>query len=459
LLTNTAKKKPREDLGVRIIKRKYKGVPKMKLQKLVTISALTLISLSSNAELKSIDDDALSSVTGQKGLTIDIDYGVEIAEFMYKDAGSLVMQGLRVGGMNHCDDSTVGASGGSYTCDDDNVGTSFNAADGIAIDTLDPQNPLRRPINGHGTTGRNNIRIEVDISGDGTDIGNNGELPEPFPGFGPIPIPDNVFFWAWGQFSNSGGLLGCGDNGNCSFVAGDGDLFIHAKPNDNFGPDVYSIGDFGMEMDRFALKASSYVAGDDINNIGGSSGVSQETTIISDFRMEGYDGAFDILLENKGNGFGEYDAAGVFTETGVGDAASKIRWNQMFEITEMEYTFDIAGIRYEKMRVHNRRGDRRMFDFLTQEDFGTGPGTGTTVFAQSVTNIYAVKDNVLSLNSSAGVNSSNNREDYVDGITLDSRFVGDMDIGHLSFGDTGESIGEQYWTDMDIDTVLTISAH
>jgi Family of unknown function (DUF6160) len=432
----------------------------MKAKQILSIGALALLSFTSSAELKSMDDEVLSSVTGQKGLTIDIDYGVEIAEFMYKDAGALVMQGIRVGGMNHCDDTTIGASGGSYTCDEDNVGTSFNAVDGIAIDNLDPQNPLYGPLsNSHGTTGRNNIRIEVDIAGDGSDLGNNGFIPHPLAGFPDIPIPDNQFFWAWGQFTNSGGLLGCGGNGNCNFVAGDGDLFIHGKPIDNFGPDAYSIGDFGMEMDRFALKDSNYVAGDDINNLGGSAGVSQETTIISDFRMEGYDGAFDILLENKGNGFGEYDSVGGFTETGVGDAASKIRWNHMFEITEMEYTFDIAGIRYEKMRVHNRRGDRRMFDFLTQEDFGLGPATGTSVFAQSVTNIYAVKDNVISLNSAAGVNGSNNRADYVDGITLDSRFVGDMDIGHMSFGDTDQSIGEQYWTDMDIDTVLTISAH
>ena len=435
----------------------------MKLQKLVTISALALISLSSNAELKSIDDDALSSVTGQKGLTIDIDYGVEIAEFMYKDGGSIVMQGLRVGGMNHCSDGDEGQSGGSYTCDDDNVGTSFNAADGIALDTRDQAGLTGAPNSG-GTTGRNNIRVYVDISGDGSDLGNNGTNPSPVLGFPDIELPDNFFRWAWGRHvaAGGGGATACGDNGNCGFLAGDGDLFINASFNESNGfYDPTVIGDFGMEMDRFALKASSYVAGDDINNIGGSSGVSQETTIISDFRMEGFDGAFDLLLENKGNGFGEYDAAGVYTETGVGDAASKIRWNQMFEITEMEYTFDIAGIRYEKMQVHNRRGDLRMFDFLTQEDYAYGaPSTANSQgFAQSVTNIYAVKDNVLSLNSSAGVNSSNNREDYVDGITLDSRFVGDMDIGHLSFGDTGESIGEQYWTDMDIDTVLTISAH
>lgn len=437
----------------------------MKAKQILSIGALTLFSFTSSAELKSMDDEVLSSVTGQKGLTIDIDYGVDIAEFMYKDAGALVMQGIRVGGMNHCDDATVGVSGGSYTCDEDNVGTNFSAANGgIGLDTFDPS---AAGSNAGGTTGRNNIRIYVDISGDGSDLGNNGSIPHPLGNtFPAIPIPDNFFRWAWGMATNagSGGATGCGDNGNCGFFAGDGDLFIHAwatNANASGNGTALTIADFGIEMDRFALKDSNYIAGDDINNLGGSAGVSQETTIISDFRMEGYDGAFDILLENKGNGFGEYDSAGVYTETGIGDAASKIRWNHMFEITEMEYTFDIAGIRYEKMRVHNKRGDFRMFDFLTQEDYAYGaPSTATSQgFAQSVVNIWAVKDNVISLNSAAGVNASNNRADYVDGITLDSRFVGDMDIGHMSFGDTHQSIGEQYWTDMDIDTVLTISAH
>ena len=57
-------------------------------------------------------------------------------------------------------------------------------------------------------------------------------------------------------------------------------------------------------------------------------------------RLEGYLGGFDMLIENKGNGFGEYDSAGNFTETGIGSAASKIKINSFFKITEMEYDYD-----------------------------------------------------------------------------------------------------------------------
>jgi len=437
----------------------------MKTIKMLT-GLLACIALSSTAvaELESIQDEDLSEFTGQKGLTIDIDYGVEIGEFMYKDAGSIVMQGVRVGGKNHCDETSVGASGGGYTCDGDHVGTSFNAVDGIVTDTRDPTG-VTPTDNAGGTTGRNNIRIYVDIAGDGSELSNNGTIPNPLGG-APIGIPDNFFRWAWGMFTNAGagGALGCGNNGNCGFFANDGDLFIHASPIDASATcdgRPQCIGDFGIEMDRFALKTSDYVQGDDLNNLGGSAGATDETTIISDFRAEGYDGAFDILIENNGNGFGEYTPGGGYTETGTGDAASKIRWNHMFEITEMEYTFDIVGIRYEKMRIHNKRGDFRMFDMFTQEDYAYGaPSTSTSNgFAQSVLHIWAVKDNVIKLGSPANVNGSNNRADYVDGITIDSRFIGDMDIGHLSFGDTRDSIGELYWTDMDIETVRTISGH
>jgi len=53
----------------------------------------------------------------------------------------------------------------------------------------------------------------------------------------------------------------------------------------------------------------------------------------------------------------------------------------------------------------------------------------------------------------------NAREGYVDGIAMNARFRGDMDIGHLSFGDTGTSIGSTFYTDMDFITNRTLSSH
>lgn len=394
----------------------------LKTSLLVASASLSSVSV---AELTQIDDQALSSVTGRAGLTIDIDMGVEIEEFMYKDAGSLVMQGIRVGGMNHCDEGSIGASGGSYTCDADHVGTNFDGSTGIAVDTRDPSgqdSPAIQDDSG-GTTGLNNARVMVDVAGDGED-----------------------FNWGWGDvtggWNNPFNVFGVG----MGYIAGDGDLIIHGTvTNPYIVPRSYSAVDFGLEMDRFALKESNYVAGDDIANYSGTSGAGYDTTIISNLRMEGYLGGFDLIIENDGNGF----------TNGIAD--SKIIINSFFEITEMEYDFDIAGIRYEKISVHNFRGFTGMFDL--EQGYTMIPTSQG--FAQASTHIYAVKDAVLNLMTLNSVNGPTgaNTEGYVDGILLDTKFQGDMDIEHISFGDTGESIGQIFYTDMDYDTEWVISAH
>ena len=109
---------------------------------------------------------------------------------------------------------------------------------------------------------------------------------------------------------------------------------------------------------------------------------------------------------------------------------------------------DIAGLQISDMQIHNERGDRSGLD-----------GTSSFDFAHSIREIYAVKDAVVKLNSPGGVNGSNNYADYVDGIAINTRFKGDIDIGALSFGDTGQSIGQIFMTDVESDTRWVISAH
>jgi len=368
-----------------------------------------------HAELELLDDSHMSDLTGQSGLTIDIDMGVEIGEFMYKDGGSIVMQGIRVGGKDHTTE----------------VGTSFDASVGIVVDPLDPGkgNTFGYTGNYGGTTGLNNVRIDVDVAGAGEQFG-----------------------LAWSDIFGTIQPFSCIP---CIYNAGDGDLIISATasdPNlsaltefeDPLAGTSLTIGDFGLEMDKFALKDSTYGPGSDL----GVGSVAQETTIISNFRMEGYYGGFDLIIENNGNGF----------TNGIAD--SKIKINTFFKVTEMEYDFNIAGIRYEKMRIHNTRRNQWITFDLDQNDVAPGFPTSTISqsFAQAGTHIYAVKDSVLNL-ATLTSQTGNNPVAYVDGIAMDSRFFGDMDIGHLSFGDTGTSIGELYWTDWDIDTNRVISAH
>lgn len=433
----------------------------MNVARVGVLAAIMLSSQLTLAEFKQIEDEELSAVTGQRGITIDIEFGTEVGEFMYQDGGSLVMQGFRIGGKDH----TAG------------VGTSFQAGmnDGTHQSIYDPDDPssldpfgggpggINRNASYGGNVLMNNIRIELDVAGDGSTV-DHYNYTGPFTP--PLAIMDNHFFWAWGDAINpiGGGSVGCGDLiYQCQFLANDGDLFIHAKPSDPSATPTgrpHTIADFGIELDKFALKDSTYIAGDDIVDHAGTSSTAQSTTIYSNLKMEGYFGGFDLLIENKGNGFGEYDDLGVFTETGSGDAASKILINTFWEITEMEYDYDIIGVRYEQIAIHNFRGNHTMFDMFTQETYavpiaaqGTSQG-----YAQSNVHLYAVKDTVLHVNAASAA-GSNNPAHYQDGVAFDSRFRGDMDIGHMSFGDTGISIGEQYYTDMDYTTYAVFSAH
>jgi hypothetical protein len=114
------------------------------------------------------------------------------------------------------------------------------------------------------------------------------------------------------------------------------------------------------------------------------------------------------------------------------------------------------------VRIENVRGDLSGLD-----------GTSAFGFAHSERTIYAVKDAVLDIGGTAGngvdlagidVDTSGTigagiSSQYVDGLALNTRFKGDIDIGAIEFGNTGTSIGSIYLTDIDSDTKWTISAH
>jgi len=62
----------------------------------------------------------------------------------------------------------------------------------------------------------------------------------------------------------------------------------------------YQVVDFGIELDEFAIKDSSYVAGEDIFDRSGTATTAQSTTIMSNYKMEGYMGVALIgLLRTK----------------------------------------------------------------------------------------------------------------------------------------------------------------
>ena len=79
------------------------------LKKLALVSAIAAVSAGAQAELKALDDSAMGELTGQAGLTIDIETKWSISEFMYKDAGSVLITGIEMGGVENADAAAIGA--------------------------------------------------------------------------------------------------------------------------------------------------------------------------------------------------------------------------------------------------------------------------------------------------------------------------------------------------------------
>jgi hypothetical protein len=410
------------------------------LKRLALATAVTAASTGVMAELQMLDDADMQVVTGQAGLTIDVETQWEIGEFAYHDAGYLLIQGIRMGG------NSLG--------------------------------------NGTGTAGSmlDNLRLEIDIAGDGT----NGDNELAY-GFSNMRDIAQMYVDAGNTDSRfadiASGVDSTRDNAavDAKKVYGDGDLVIHFDFTDGwaneggytayeaanrFVTDDYDTAehllehavDFRLEIDGIGLASSTYTVGsagldvDSNHSTGLHEGAVGTTTLISQLGIQGYLGPEDLHIQNNGNGFGadgsgRSDGAGGVV-AGTGNADSKITWSSYFLITDLDVYLDIAGLQITDMKIHNMRGDETGLD-----------GTSSFNFAHSIREIYAVKDAVLKIGSAAGVNGSQNVASYVDGIAINTRFKGDIDIGALSFGDTGTSIGSIYITDMQSTTNWTISAH
>jgi len=68
------------------------------LKKIALATTIAAVSTGALAELKALDDSAMGELTGQAGLTIDIETKWSIGEFAYVDAGVVVLKDLAMGG-------------------------------------------------------------------------------------------------------------------------------------------------------------------------------------------------------------------------------------------------------------------------------------------------------------------------------------------------------------------------
>jgi len=73
------------------------------LKKSALVLAIASLPLVAQAELKPLEDTSLGNITGQAGVTIELETKVNIGEFRYTDEGSLSVKDIFVGGANRTD--------------------------------------------------------------------------------------------------------------------------------------------------------------------------------------------------------------------------------------------------------------------------------------------------------------------------------------------------------------------
>ena len=361
----------------------------------------TVFCLSSSlacAELKLLTEHSLAKVTAQAGLTIDIETKYTLGELEYVDGGSMWWRD-----------------------------TSFTGIDGGMVD---------------------NIRATVDIANDGetlhtgfSDIAFYASL-----GLGIFDTNDPDVAWALSYYDDG--------NGGYGKTYGDGDAVIHITSQD-FGFDRNTLNilddpvlnmqrfkdaiDFRFSVGDFGLRSS-----DDV----------METSLTQNFSMEAYLGYVDLVYKNLGNGFHQTTRIGEPVNIRVGD--SWIGYDLKFRVEDLDVdntnqatntwldrSLTTSLLVLRDMRIHNERGADTLGSFGFAS-FESKTGAATDI----LDNLDAIVDSGL----------ANTR---ADGMAIyDINVKMDWDLPHISFGDTNQSIGEVYYTDLQIyDTSLVISAH
>lgn len=108
------------------------------LKKLALVTAIAAAPFAANADMKALDDSAMGNVTGQAGVTIELETRVSIGEFTYTDEGTFAVSDIEIGGAN--------ASG-----------LLGNEVDGYAaVPGLETQSDLL-----------NDLKIDIDVQADG----------------------------------------------------------------------------------------------------------------------------------------------------------------------------------------------------------------------------------------------------------------------------------------------------
>jgi hypothetical protein len=166
------------------------------------------------AEIQMLDDSAMGMITGQAGVTIELETKLNIDRFIYTDEGSMEINDIFVGGTNRSDLFPE-------------LGVNLMGGAAQETDLLD------------------NVRIEIDILSDGDAIIN--VLPQVF---GAVDL--RVSTGAW-NLTGTGGSTTILDNFNADILMGGANIEIDADTDVmNLRTDI-AVDDMDFDMPFLAL--------------------------------------------------------------------------------------------------------------------------------------------------------------------------------------------------------------
>jgi len=298
--------------GKLLIKGKVMDILKQgKAKSLISVAGL-LIGFSSvfsvQAELKLMDDTLMADVTGQGGLTMEIDSRIDIGEISYKDEGFLTIENFIWGGVDRTGNTGVTGAFENWKMvidlagEEESLAYGFSELDNHYGNVTSPDSAWDAAIlanDDEQVYGSGDLVIHITSAQlfDGTRYDSESDTDVALPG-GPTTLPGNSFADTIDDWRNS--------------------------------------APFGIAIGAVKLRESSYIAG---SKTGGG------TTLMSNFKAEVLTGPLDIVIQNNGNG----------STNGVAD--SKMTVSDYFEISDLSVDFDFLGLSISGLKVHNRRGD------------------------------------------------------------------------------------------------------
>ncbi len=266
------------------------------------------LTVSAQADFKALDDHTMSKVTGQSGLTLELDLQLNIREIAYRDEGYLSLKDVAWGGADRTGHTGVtgrfenwkmvidivdGATPMSYGFSDlDHYYNLVDAPDAAWAAAI--ANNDEAQFHGDGDLVIHNTSVELF---DGSVYDRETDSDRALAG-GPTHLPGNAFADAIDDWRNS--------------------------------------APFGVRIGAVTLNNARYAVG---------SNPADGTTLISNFNAEVLTGPLDIIIQNRGNG----------STQGVPD--SKMMISDYFEISDLSVNIDLFAMSISGFRFHNRRGD------------------------------------------------------------------------------------------------------